>query len=97
MNAIAGALAVLFCGALACSGSGSSNRDPLIGSWTFSGSVPDLVTVTLTLSPDKTFTMLEAVAPPTLPAGTKPTSCMTMDTPCLHGLATQVTTFTKPD
>src|SRR5690349_13676371 len=42
--------------------SGSGNGDPLVGSWTFRGSVPYIVTVTLSFSPDKTFTMAETVS-----------------------------------
>ncbi len=80
MNVRTGVLVVLLCGAFACGGSDSGNRDPLVGSWTFSGSVPDIITVTLTFSPDKAFTMLETVSPPTLPAGVEPTSCVTTDT-----------------
>jgi hypothetical protein len=38
------------------------------------------VTVTLTFSPDKTFTMVETVAPPTTPRGVGPTACVTTDT-----------------
>jgi hypothetical protein len=79
-NVTTSALVALLYGVSACSsGSGSADRDPLVGSWTFSGSVPDLVTTTLTFNSDKTFTMLETVAPPTLPAGAAPSSCVTTD------------------
>jgi hypothetical protein len=63
-----------------CVPDGSGNRDPLVGSWVFSGNVPDAITVTLTFGPDNSFTMVETVAPPGLPAGFTPTSCVTTDT-----------------
>jgi hypothetical protein len=59
---------------------GPANLDPLVGSWTYSGSVPDLITVTLTFGVDHTLTMQESVAPLTTPAGGTNTSCITMDT-----------------
>lgn len=59
---------------------GPANRDPLVGSWTYSGSVPDRITVTLTFGADNTLTMQESVAPLTVPAGGFATSCVTMDT-----------------
>ncbi len=51
--------------------------DPLIGTWSYSGHVPAIVTITLTLQADKTFTFSETVAPPTHPAGWVPTTCVT--------------------
>jgi hypothetical protein len=59
---------------------GSGHLDPLVGSWTFSGSVPARVTVTLTFRPDGSFTMVETVAPSSYPAGYQPSSCVTTDT-----------------
>jgi hypothetical protein len=59
---------------------GSSDPDPLVGSWTYSGYVPDVITVTLTFDADNSFTMVETVAPLTTPRGYMPTSCMTTDT-----------------
>ncbi len=52
-------------------------QDPLVGTWTFSGHVPAIVTITFALKADWTFTLAETVAPPTWPAGYVPTSCVT--------------------
>ena len=60
--------------------SGSNNDDPLVGSWTFSGSVPEIITVTLTFDLDQSVTMVETVMPLTTPRGFMPTSCRTTDT-----------------
>lgn len=64
-------------------GDATASQDPLVGTWTFSGDVPDIVTITLTLNADKSFAFAETVAPLTLPAGTGPTTCVTTD--YLHG------------
>jgi hypothetical protein len=55
-------------------------QDPLLGTWTYSGAVPDEVTIALTFNPDKTFTFVEQVAPATEPAGFTPDGCVTTDT-----------------
>ena len=51
--------------------------DPLVGTWTFSGYVPAIVTITLTLKADKTFTLAETVAPLTTPVGYVANGCVT--------------------
>jgi hypothetical protein len=40
----------------------------LVGTWTYGGDVPDVITVRLTFNADKTFTFDETVAPRTTPA-----------------------------
>src|SRR5258708_34886223 len=67
----------------ACSGSGRSNgdsSDPLVGTWTYSGRVPNIVNGTLTFKSDNSFAFVETVAPVTLPAGVVPGTCVTTDT-----------------
>lgn len=58
----------------------ASVHNPLVGTWMYSGSVPDIITLTITLNADKTFKFSETVAPFTHPAGTAATSCVTTDT-----------------
>lgn len=58
----------------ACSGQA---QDSLVGSWTFSGNVPAIVTINLTFKADQTFTFVEQVAPSTTPAGSVPNGCVT--------------------
>jgi hypothetical protein len=79
---------LLFVASAACAGTTSAasdtgligaTADPLVASWSFHGSVPDRIAVTLTFAADKTFLMKETVAPWGLPAGAKPTSCITTD------------------
>ena len=53
--------------------------DPLVGIWHFSGMVPAILHATFTINADKTFTIVETVAPPTLPAGVTPGTCVTTD------------------
>jgi hypothetical protein len=60
-------------------GCGADARDPLVGVWKFSGSVPAQVNVTFTLHEDRTFNYVETVAPLTHPAGHVPTGCVTTD------------------
>jgi len=66
-------------GTTADAGPGEAAVDLLLGSWTFRGAVPAIVTVTLTFNSDKTLAMVETVAPPTTPVGVS-TSCITTDT-----------------
>jgi hypothetical protein len=58
-------------------GSGGASQASLVGGWTYSGHVPAIVTVALTFDRDQTFTFVEQVAPPTTPAGSGPSSCVT--------------------
>jgi hypothetical protein len=74
--ALVGALALGACGG----DDPNPAQDPLLGTWTYSGSVPDEVTVALTFNPDKTFTFVEQLAPSTEPAGFMPDGCVTTDT-----------------
>jgi hypothetical protein len=53
---------------------------PLVGTWTFAGSVPAIVKTTLTFHSDKTFVFMEDVAPPTTPAGSVSDGCIVTDT-----------------
>jgi hypothetical protein len=55
------------CGASA--DGGTTQPAAIVGTWTYSGSVPDLVNVTLTLCADGSFSFAEQVAPATTPAG----------------------------
>src|SRR5580765_2185714 len=64
-------------GLSACDG---SSQDPLVGTWTFSGQVPAIVNIALSVNSDKTFTFVEQVAPATTPAGTMGAACITTDT-----------------
>jgi len=48
----------------------SSEQSLLVGTWTYSGSVPDIVTVHVTFDADKTFTFVETILPSTTPAPT---------------------------
>ncbi len=67
----------------ACSSTGSSygdSSDPLVGTWTYSGRVPNIVNVTLTFKSDKSFAFVETVAPVTLPPGVMPGTCVTTHT-----------------
>lgn len=85
----------LICGAFACSGSvgadggdGASDSrgpDPVVGSWTFRGEVPDIVTITLTFNSDKTFDMVETVAPSISIGGPGPSTCVATDTDTYTG------------
>ena len=59
---------------------GNDGRDPLLGTWTYSGHVPASVNITLTFNSDKTFIFAEDVAPANIPAGVVPTGCVTTDT-----------------
>ena len=60
---------------------GSTDPAPLVGTWTYSGRVPAVITIALTFNADGTFSALETVAPPTLPAGAVPSpGCQTTDT-----------------
>jgi hypothetical protein len=54
----------------ACGGKAEQVYEPglLVGTWTYSGSVPDIVTVHVTFDADKTFTFVETVAPWGYPA-----------------------------
>jgi hypothetical protein len=52
-------------------------RDPLVGTWIFTGNVPARVTSALSINPDGTFTCVEQVAPATLPAGAGQIPCVT--------------------
>jgi hypothetical protein len=61
-------------------GCGSEGQTPLVGTWTFSGSTPELVTLALTFKADGTFTAVEQVAPVATPAGSAPApGCATTD------------------
>jgi hypothetical protein len=51
----------------------------LLGTWTYSGSVPDLVNVTLTFKADKTLAFVEQIAPASEPAGSMDDGCVTTD------------------
>ena len=51
--------------------------DPLVGTWTFSGHVPAIVTITLTFKADRSFTFSETVAPLITPVGYVPNGCIT--------------------
>ena len=59
---------------LSDAGEPAASRDPLVGTWTFSGQVPAHVMIAVTFSADKTFTFVENVAPATTPAGSRPSS-----------------------
>jgi len=61
-------------------GAPSVQRDPLLGTWKFSGHVPAIVDVSLTFDADKTLKLVEQVAPPTQPAGSTADGCVTTDT-----------------
>jgi hypothetical protein len=67
-------------GAFALGACGGDDPGPLVGTWTYSGHVPAIVSITLTLRSDATFTFVEDVAPPTTPAGYKPDGCVTTHT-----------------
>ena len=64
-------------------GCGSSNPSsvPLVGTWTYSGHVPAIITLALTFNSDGTFSAVEQVAPATGgPAGQQPSpGCTTTD------------------
>ena len=62
---------------------GTSEADPLVGKWTWSGSAPGPTTLTITFSVAKTFIFDEQVAPASEPAGYMPNGCVT--TELLHG------------
>jgi hypothetical protein len=68
------------CPASGCPAKDSGTTDPLVGTWTFGGNVPDQVNIFLTLKSDKTFTFVETVAPWEYPAGYVPNGCVTTDT-----------------
>jgi hypothetical protein len=73
-------LYVILLNALAASACGSNGQDPLVGTWTYSGNVPAIVTINLAFKSDKTFTFVEEVAPPTTPAGSVPNGCVVTQT-----------------
>jgi hypothetical protein len=58
----------------------SAHQSPLVGTWTYSGQVPAIVTVALTFKSDGTLVLIEDVAPPTRPAGVVADGCITTDT-----------------
>ncbi|HEY7374292.1 MAG TPA: hypothetical protein VIF57_19170 [Polyangia bacterium] len=58
-------------------GGGNEGQASLVGGWTYSGRVPNMVTVALIFGPDQTFTFVEQVAPVTSPAGSGPSTCVT--------------------
>jgi hypothetical protein len=67
-------------GALGIGGCGSNNPAPPVGTWTFSGGVPAIITIALTFNPEGNFSAVEQVAPPTSPAGAGPApGCATTD------------------
>lgn len=67
-------------GALGVGGCGSSNPAAPIGTWTYSGRVPAIITIALTFDRDGTFSAVEQVAPASTPAGAEPASgCATTD------------------
>ena len=70
-------LIVIVGGALVIGACSGEDSDSLVGRWTFSGQVPAIVTVDLNFKADQTFTYVEQVAPPTLPAGSVPNGCVT--------------------
>jgi hypothetical protein len=55
-------------------------RDPLLGTWMYSGHVPANVDVALTFNADKTLKLVEQIAPASGPAGTMADGCVTTDT-----------------
>ncbi|HWL86817.1 MAG TPA: hypothetical protein VNO21_13495, partial [Polyangiaceae bacterium] len=66
---------------IACSdaASGSATPKTLVGTWTFSGNVPNSLRATLTFNDDKTFKLVENLAPVTSPAGSHDPDCVTTD------------------
>jgi hypothetical protein len=59
---------------------GSGDHRPLVGTWTYSGSVPDFVTLALTFNANGTFAAVEQVAPFSIPAGEeRAPGCATTD------------------
>jgi hypothetical protein len=74
---LAGLASVFLVGACG-SGTGTGSA-PLLGTWTYSGSVPAFVNVTLTFKSDNSFTFVEDVAPFSRPAGVDPNTCVTTD------------------
>jgi hypothetical protein len=61
-------------------GSNSASAIAPIGTWTYSGHVPAIITIALTFNPDGTFTAAEQVAPATTPAGSPAApGCATTD------------------
>ena len=70
-------------GALGIGGCGSNNPAPPVGTWTFSGMVPAIITIALTFNPDGTFSAVEQVAPPTTPAGMRDDGQLQRDLRCL--------------
>lgn len=87
---------ILACGSSACGSSDDSDppaapshgvgsasqvpADPLTGAWTYTGTVPDRITLLATMSPDGTFRFSETVKPFGLPAGAVDSTCVTTDT-----------------
>jgi hypothetical protein len=61
-------------------GCGSSDPAPPVGTWTYSGNVPAIITIALTFDADGGFSAVEQVAPATTPAGGQPApGCATTD------------------
>lgn len=61
-------------------GCGSESQPRPIGTWTYSGNTPNIVTLALTFNADGTFGAVEQVAPLTRPAGLTPSpGCATTD------------------
>ncbi|SRR6266498_136704 len=64
-------------------GCGSSTASAVapVGTWTYSGHVPAVITIALTFNADGTFAAVEQVAPASTPAGAPPApGCATTDT-----------------
>ncbi len=66
----AAALALGACSASSSPSTTSNEQSPLVGTWTYSGSVPDSITVYVSFEANKAFTFVETVAPATTPAAT---------------------------
>src|SRR5690348_15725464 len=48
-----------------------------VGTWKFSGNVPDFVDATLTFEASGQYELVEQIAPPTTPAGSSSSGCVT--------------------
>ena len=73
------AVAFLIGGLCSVASCGSDDHE-LVGTWTFTGTGPAIVTLSLSFKPDKTCTFVEQVAPLTTPAGSQPNGCVATDT-----------------